>query len=133
MSGRMPILREDDIAEVLRKSIDDRHDLIAARHRKRAVRTKIVLHVDHDEDVAVAGCVSCGQFCLRFFLSSATALRQRSRPAKPTVNLLGERDQVFADLDRIIGVRLKPPQWFRQAFEIALGAGADFVKRGRGA
>jgi hypothetical protein len=58
MSGRMPILGEDDVAEVFAKPVDDRHDFIAARHGECAVRTEIVLHVDDDENVAVGDCVS---------------------------------------------------------------------------
>src|SRR6202040_2646870 len=77
MSGRMPVLREDDVAELLAKPVDDRHDLIAARYGERAVRTKIVLHVDDDQNVAVADCVSCGQFCLRSFLSCVFILMRR--------------------------------------------------------
>ncbi len=46
MSGRMPILCEDDIAEIFGKQVDDR---------------EVVLHVDHNEGVAVADCVNWGQ------------------------------------------------------------------------
>ena len=61
MSGRMPILCQDDIAEIFGKQVDDRHYLVALRHGKGAVRTEVVLHVDHNEGVAVAGCVNWGQ------------------------------------------------------------------------
>ena len=69
MSGRMPILCEDDIAEIFGKPIDDRHHLVAARYRKGAVRTEVVLHVDHNKCIAVAGCVNCGQSGLLVFLN----------------------------------------------------------------
>ncbi len=63
MSRRMPILCQHDIFKVFRQLVDDRHNLIAARHGKRAAGAEIVLYVDHDEDVTVADCVSLGQFC----------------------------------------------------------------------
>ena len=66
MSGRMPILRQDDIAEGVTKPVDDRHDVIALRYGERAVRTEVVLHIDDDQCVAVGDRGSCGQFCLRF-------------------------------------------------------------------
>ena len=66
MSGRMPILRKDDVAELGAKPIDDRHDFIAVRDGQCAVRTEIVLHVDDNQSVAVADCVRYRQFCLRF-------------------------------------------------------------------
>ena len=134
----MPVLREDDVAELRAKPVDDRHDLIAARYGERAVRTKIVLHVDDDQNVAVADCVSCGQFCLRSFLSCVLilvrhilvrhGLAKRSAAADAAVDQRGELDQIGADFHRIVGVRLKPLQWFRQAFKIALGARADVVE-----
>ena len=58
MPGRMPILCEDHAAEIFRKPVDDRHNFIAARHSHSAARTEVVLHIDHDEDIAVADCVS---------------------------------------------------------------------------
>jgi hypothetical protein len=51
MSGWMPVLGQHHVAEPRCKPIDDRHDLIAARHGERAARTKIVLYVHDDEDV----------------------------------------------------------------------------------
>ncbi len=61
MSGRMPILCEDYIAEIFGKQVDDRHDLVAPRHGKGAVSTEVVLHVDHNQGVAVASFVNWGQ------------------------------------------------------------------------
>jgi hypothetical protein len=106
MSRRMPILRQHDVAEIVRKSVDDRDDLIAARHRQRAAGAEIVLYVDHDEDVTVADCVSLGQFLPPWsLLSSATALRQSST-TNAAVNLRCKLDQVVADLNRITRARL---------------------------
>ena len=68
MSGRMPILCEDDIAEIFGKPVDDRHHLVAAWYGKGAVRTEVVLHVDDNKGVAVAGCVNCGSRASWFFL-----------------------------------------------------------------
>jgi hypothetical protein len=86
MSGRMPILCEDDIGEIFGEPVDDRHHLVAAWHGKGAVRTKVVLHVDHNEGVAIAGCVICGQSRLPvfFFRSRAPA---KSILSNATVNL----------------------------------------------
>ena len=53
----MPILGQDNVAEVLAKAVDDQRHLIAAGYGERAVRTEIVLHVDDDENVAVADCI----------------------------------------------------------------------------
>lgn len=57
MAGWMPILGQDNVAEVLAKAVDDQRHLIAAGYGERAVRTEIVLHVDDDENVAVADCI----------------------------------------------------------------------------
>ncbi len=54
MARRMPVLGQHDVTKPRRQTIDDRHDLVAPRHRQGAARTKIVLDVDHDEDVVVA-------------------------------------------------------------------------------
>src|SRR6185437_14428547 len=59
MSARMPILRQHHVAEACRETVDDRDDLVAARHRQRAAATEIVLHVDNDENAVVA------EFCPR--------------------------------------------------------------------
>jgi hypothetical protein len=49
----MPILRERDVIELLRKPVDHRHDRIALADRKRASRAEIILHVDHEQQVLV--------------------------------------------------------------------------------
>ena len=64
----MPILREHDVAEVFREPVDDCYDFSALRHSKCAAGTEVVLHIDYEEDVAVADCVSFGQFSLLVFL-----------------------------------------------------------------
>src|SRR5215469_5550452 len=77
MSGRMPILREDDVAEMPGEVIDERHHLIATRHGQGAVGAEIVLYVDDDESVAVADGVSRGQVCLQVFVSLSSAVRRQ--------------------------------------------------------
>src|SRR5262249_30136003 len=42
------------VREFLRDPVDHRHDLVAARDREPAAGTEIVLHVDHQQQVAVA-------------------------------------------------------------------------------
>ena len=64
----MPILREHDVAEVFREPVDERYDFIALRYGKGAAGTEVVLHIDYEEDVAVADRISCGQFSLLVFL-----------------------------------------------------------------
>ena len=78
----MPILREHDVAEVFREPVDDCYDFIALRNGKCAAGTEVVLHIDHDEDVAVADRISCGQFCLLVLLPCVLILH--SRPAGKT-------------------------------------------------
>ena len=67
--------------------VDDRHDLVAARHRKRAAGAEIVLDVDDDEDVAavVIGRASFAHGILRAAAclgapSRAPACGDRPRP-----------------------------------------------------
>src|SRR6516162_9349648 len=78
VSCRMPVLREDDVAEMRGETIDERHDLIATWHGQCAVGTEVVLDVDHDKDVVVADCVILGQIFPLCFLS-ATA-RDKAQP-----------------------------------------------------
>ena len=55
MARRMPILGQHDMAEALGKAIDDRHHGIAVGNCKRAARAEIVLHVDDQQQIFVAG------------------------------------------------------------------------------
>jgi hypothetical protein len=63
--ARVPVLRQDDVRKASGKVVDDRHDLIAIRNRKRPAGTKIILYVDDQQDVAVTNgeidrhCPSC--------------------------------------------------------------------------
>src|SRR5208337_3808693 len=50
--GWMPILGEDDVPKARRYAHDRRNHLVAAGHRQRSAGTKIVLHVDDDQNVA---------------------------------------------------------------------------------
>ena len=54
VSARMPVLRQHDMRELAGQPVDDRHDLIAARNRKRAARHEIVLNVDCQKDFVCA-------------------------------------------------------------------------------
>ena len=54
MAARMPVLGQHHVAESCGHPVDDRHHLVAARHRQRAAGAEIVLHVHHDENVVVA-------------------------------------------------------------------------------
>ena len=79
MAGGMPVLRQHDVAKPRGEAIDDRHDLIAARHRERAARTEIILDVHDDEDVSAVdrrAFLHCGAFsdCSRRSTSAARSL-----------------------------------------------------------
>ena len=50
----MPVLRQHDMTKARRQTIDDRDDLVAVGHRERAARTKIVLHVNDDQNLVAA-------------------------------------------------------------------------------
>ena len=47
----MPVLRQDDMREIVHQGVDARHDGVAARHREVAAGAEAGLHVDHDEGV----------------------------------------------------------------------------------
>ena len=54
VSGRMPVLGDDDMGEASRKRVDERHDRIAVLDRERAARHEIGLQVDGQQDVLIA-------------------------------------------------------------------------------
>ena len=47
--ARVPVLRRHDQVVVALEPVDDRHDLLAARHGERAARDEIHLHIDDDQ------------------------------------------------------------------------------------
>jgi|GEM_PF-5960620 len=51
MSGRVPVLRENDMFEAAGKQVDRRNDFVAARHGKKAAGTEIILNVDDQKDI----------------------------------------------------------------------------------
>ena len=51
MALRMPVLRQNDMAEGLGEPVDRRDHRIAVGHGERAAGQEIVLNVDDDEDV----------------------------------------------------------------------------------
>ena len=52
VAGRVPVLREDDAAEVTDQAIHDRQNGLCVRHGEWAAGAEIVLDVDDDEDGA---------------------------------------------------------------------------------
>jgi hypothetical protein len=56
MTARVPILRQHHVLKFCRQPIDQRHDLVAARHRQIAAWAKVILQVDHKKNIAVADC-----------------------------------------------------------------------------
>jgi len=55
VTGRVPVLSQDDMRESRDKPVDQRHDLVAARHCQRPTRAEIVLNIDDQEKVSVVG------------------------------------------------------------------------------
>src|SRR5262249_23946817 len=77
--GRMPVLGEHDVGELAGDTVDDRHDLVPARHGEAAARAKILLHVDHEENVPLGGRYGVGHdpppdFARRWSTSAARRL-----------------------------------------------------------
>src|SRR3546814_10942465 len=54
MVRRVPVLGQQDMRELPAEPIGERHDLVAAGYGERAIRAKVVLQVDGQENVAVA-------------------------------------------------------------------------------
>src|SRR5688572_11980020 len=62
MAGRMPVLRQDHIVEARDQAVDRIDDRVAVGYGERAARTKIVLHVDHDQGrVGISNCPLRGE------------------------------------------------------------------------
>ena len=57
---RVPILSQHDVWKPLCETIDERHDLVTLRHRKSSTRAKVILHVDHEKNIAGADRWTCG-------------------------------------------------------------------------
>jgi hypothetical protein len=55
IAGRMPILGQRDMVEAFGEAIDDRHHGITVGNSKRAAGAEIVLHVDNQQQIVVAG------------------------------------------------------------------------------
>ena len=55
MVVRVPVLGDDDVRKAPGKPIYDGHHIAAARHRKATAGTKIILDIDHDQYIGIAG------------------------------------------------------------------------------
>ena len=55
MAARVPILGQRDMRKTRGQAIEQRHDLVAARDRKLAARAEVVLNIDDQQNVAIAG------------------------------------------------------------------------------
>src|SRR5262249_15652159 len=53
MAGRMPVLCQQHMPESLSNVVDKRNDLIAAWHSQRAAGAKVVLDIDHEQNIAI--------------------------------------------------------------------------------
>jgi hypothetical protein len=49
MSGRMPVLRHDDVIGAANEIVDQRHDLVPVGNRQRSTRAEIILQIDDDK------------------------------------------------------------------------------------
>jgi hypothetical protein len=57
----MPVLRQHHVLEALTQPADERHHLVAPRHREPAARAEVVLYIDDQQDVAVGDLVTHGR------------------------------------------------------------------------
>ena len=81
MVGRVPVLGQHHVPKTLGEAVDDRHHLVAVRDRKPAGRAKIVLDIDHDQDVVVAG-----RHCI---FHCSVSRRAERRPASAATSGMG--------------------------------------------
>ena len=83
VAGNMPVLGERDVREMRCELVDDRHDRIAPRHGQRPAGEKVVLHIDHQKDVAV------GQLHRHTDnpITTTTSLRERNMYARFTTRI----------------------------------------------
>ncbi len=84
---RVPILGQDNVAKLSSQTVDHRDDLVAVRHRQRTLRTKVVLDVDDEKNVAFADGKVCAHdpySCWRSNLRSVSSASRRSAPATST-------------------------------------------------
>jgi len=49
MPRRVPVLRQDHGVEICHQGVDAGHNLISARHGKRATGAEVILYVDNDK------------------------------------------------------------------------------------
>ena len=119
MTARVPILGQHHMPKSPGQPVDHRHDLVAARHRKRAARAEIVLDVDHQQHIAIADRKLFRHGCAR---SCCSRRRSTSRAS---------RAKASAHLNRIGGARFQLAQRLRQALELARRARADVGERRR--
>ena len=54
MARRVPVLGQDDMLELDRQTVDQRHHLIAAWHRQLTAWAEVILKIDDQKDVPVA-------------------------------------------------------------------------------
>ena len=53
MIARMPVLGQNHMAEGVGDAVDHRNHVLAARHGKCASIAEVILHVNHQQNVAV--------------------------------------------------------------------------------
>ena len=51
MASRMPVLGQSNMVKAFDETIDDRHHAVAVSNRKRSAGTKIILHVDNQQQI----------------------------------------------------------------------------------
>src|SRR5437763_9126779 len=55
VAWRVPVLGQDNMREAPGQPVDHRHDLVPPRHGERAAGTEIVLHIDDQQHLLLAG------------------------------------------------------------------------------
>ena len=121
MAGRVPVLRQDDMAELFGNAIDERDDLVGSGNGKRASLAEIVLDVDDQQNVGAAD----------FHIADHETLAP-SWARRRSVSSVSRRKG--SDIVTRVGcLWIEMAQRFGQPFQVAGGARSNLCQSGRGA
>ena len=114
MPARMPVLRQHDVRKSGRQAVDQRHDLVAARHRQAPPGQKSFwMSTTSSTSLLADGHV--------FFHDGHLSLLHQ-----PAIDLGGEFDQRIRDVNRIGGIRFEFAQRLGQPLQFALRPAPGF-------
>jgi hypothetical protein len=84
MVRRVPVLRQHNMVEPRCQLVDEGHDFVTARNGEPAARTEIVLHIDHQQQIARADGKLVGHYAGRCWadrrMSTSSTSRLRRSP-----------------------------------------------------